>query len=89
MLMLDRARILAKLEQEPGRHVVIVRYSAGHQAGLDWVYNRADIDGSKVIWARDMGREQNVELLRYFQDRRIWLMEPDVMPPRLSAYPTD
>ena len=89
MFMLDRARILAKLEQEPGRHVVIVRYSAGHQAGLDWVYNRADIDGSKVIWARDMGRERNAELLRYFQGRRIWLMEPDLTPPRLSTYPTD
>jgi hypothetical protein len=89
MLMLDRARILRKLEQEPGRHLVIVRYSTTHQAGLDWVYSRADIDGSKVIWARDMGREQNAELLRYFQGRRIWLMEPDLTPPRLSAYPTD
>jgi hypothetical protein len=89
MFMLDRAQIQGKLEQEPGRHVVIVRYSAGHQAGLDWVYNRANIDGSKVIWARDMGREQNAELLRYFQGRRIWLMEPDLAPPRLSAYPAD
>ncbi|HXW14350.1 MAG TPA: hypothetical protein VEN79_07555, partial [Terriglobia bacterium] len=89
MFMLDRARILAKLEQEPGRHVVIVRYSATHQAGLDWVYNRADIDGSKVIWARDMGQEQNAELIRYFQGRRVWLMEPDLTPPRLSLYPAD
>jgi hypothetical protein len=88
-LMSDRARILAHLQQEPGQHLVIVRYSAGHQFGLDWVYNRADIDASKVIWARDMGREQNAELLRYFQDRRIWLVEPDLTPPRLSAYPAE
>ncbi len=88
-VMLDRARILAELEKEPGRHLVIVRYSATHDAGFDWVYNGADIDGSKVIWARDMGREQNAELLRYFQGRRIWLVEPDVTPPRLSAYPAD
>jgi hypothetical protein len=89
MLMLDRARMQAELEQEPGRHLVIVRYSAAHQLGLDWVYNRADIDASKVVWARDMGRKQNAELLKYFRGRRIWLVEPDLTPPRLSAYPVE
>ena len=88
-LMSDRARILAKLQQEPGMHLVIVRYSATHQVGLDWVYNRADIDASKVVWARDMGREQNGELLNYFRGRRIWLAEPDLMPARLSVYPAE
>jgi hypothetical protein len=85
-LMLDRARIEAKLEQEPGRHLVIVKYSPTHSPHLEWVYNGADIDASKVVWARDMGREQNAELLSYFPDRRIWLVEPDLSPPRLSAY---
>jgi hypothetical protein len=88
-LMSDRARILAQLQQEPGMHLVIVRYSAAHQVALDWVYNRADIDASKVVWARDMGREQNRELLNYFQGRRIWLAEPDLMPARLSVYPAE
>jgi hypothetical protein len=87
--MSDRARILAQLQQEPGMHLVIVRYSAAHQVALDWVYNRADIDASKVVWARDMGREQNRELLNYFQGRRIWLAEPDLMPARLSVYPAE
>jgi len=70
-------------------HLVIVRYSATHQLGLDWVYNRADIDASKVVWARDMGRHQNVPLLTYFKGHRVWLVEPDVSPPRLSAYPAE
>ncbi|MGA3166022.1 MAG: hypothetical protein ABSF14_07860 [Terriglobia bacterium] len=85
----DRAPMLAQLEREPGRHLVIVRYSAAHPPELEWVYNRADIDGSKVVWARDMGREQNAELLRYFETRRIWLVEADLTPPRLSAYPSE
>ena len=88
-LMLYRAQMLAKLQGEPGPHLVIVRYSAAHNFRAEWVYNRANIDGSKVIWARDMGREQNVELLRYFQGRRIWLVEADLTPPRLSAYPAE
>jgi len=87
--MSDRARILAQLQQEPGMHLVIVRYSATHQLGLDWVYNRADIDASKVVWARDMGRDQNSELLKYFHGRRIWLAEPDLTPARLSVYPAE
>ena len=86
-LMSARARALNRLEREPGRQLVIVKYSPTHQFGLDWVYNAADIDNSKVIWARDMGGQQNAELLNYFHDRRVWLMEPDTIPPRLSAYP--
>jgi hypothetical protein len=87
--MKDRARILSELDQQPGRHLVIVRYSASHQFGLEWVFNRADIDTSKVVWAHDLGQKQNAELLKYFQGRRIWIVEPDISPARLSAYPAE
>jgi hypothetical protein len=86
---LQRAQLLARLQREPGRHLLIVRYSPGHQPQPEWVYNDADIDASKVVWARDMGRQQNVPLLTYFKGRRVWLVEPDVSPPRLSAYPAE
>jgi hypothetical protein len=83
---LERARILNQLEDSPGEHLVIVRYGAHHDFILDeWVFNNADIDGSKVIWARDMGA-QNAQLLQYFSRRKAWLLEPDYNPPRLSPY---
>jgi hypothetical protein len=83
---LERARILNQLEQTPGNHLVIVRYGLDHDVLLnEWVFNDADIDASKVIWARDMG-PQNSELLQYFRNRHIWLVEPDDTPVRLSAY---
>ena len=83
---LQRARVLNELEHSPGKHLVIVHYQPGHDFILDeWVYNHADIDGSKVIWARDMG-PQNAELLQYFNDRHAWLAEPDYNPARLSPY---
>jgi hypothetical protein len=82
----ERARILNQLETISGTHLVVVRYSADHDFILDeWVFNNADIDASKVIWARDMGA-QNVELLQYFNQRKAWLLEPDYNPPRLSLY---
>jgi hypothetical protein len=71
------------------RHLILVRYSPEHIVNDEWVYNQADIDGSKVVWARDMGAENNLEVIRYFKDRKVWLLEPDVVPPKLAPYPHD
>jgi len=78
---------LAKLKGLAGVHLVIVRYNQYHVFGNEWVYNRADIDRAKVVWARDMGDSKNAELIRYFPHRRVWLAEPDLAPPRFSPYP--
>jgi len=50
------------------------------------VYNPADIDGAKVLWARDMGPSQNKELIDYFRDRTVWLVEADDTPATVSPY---
>ena len=81
-----RARIIAQLSAQPGRHLVIVRYRPDHLPVNEWVFNGADIDQSKVAWARDMGEDQNSELIRYFKDRQVWLVEPDLVPSKLSPY---
>ncbi|MGA2570535.1 MAG: hypothetical protein ABSF23_08460 [Terracidiphilus sp.] len=83
----ERARIEAWLEQQPGKQLVIVRYAADHHPFDEWVYNQADIDDSKVVWAREMGPADNLELIHYYGDRKVWLVEPDAMPARLSPYP--
>jgi hypothetical protein len=84
---LDRGKVLAQLNSYEGKHLVIVRYNQFHDTTNEWVYNLADIDGAKVVWARDMGESGNEELIRYFQSRQVWLAEPDLAPPRLSRYP--
>jgi hypothetical protein len=70
----QRADLLQSLEQQDGPSLVIVHYLPGHSATDEWVYNGADIDGSKVVFARDMGVEKNRELVNYFQNRRVWLL---------------
>jgi hypothetical protein len=84
---LDRAQIIRRLEQMPGKQLVLVRYDETHSIHLEWVYNAADVDGSKVVWARDMGERDNQELLRYYPDRKVWLALPDAHPPALEAFP--
>ena len=83
---ISRARIQSLLERTEGHHLVIVRYGSNHSVHSEWVYNRADIDTSRVVWARDMGPAENQELIDYFGDHRLWLLEPDENPPRLLPY---
>ncbi len=72
---IDRARIQSQLNRTPGEHLVIVHYQQRDVPSVEWVYNRADIDHAKVVWARDMGPEANQELVRYFASRRIWYVD--------------
>ena len=84
---LERAATLAGLQQHPGRQLAIVRYGPRHDILYhEWVYNEADIDRAKVVWARDMGPGDNKELIDYFHDRHAWLVEADDVPPKLLPY---
>lgn len=83
---LQRAQILWQLNENGGHHLIIVRYGPEYTADW-WVYNEADIDGAKVVWAREMDAPQNRKLLEYFKDRRVWLLEVDTAEPKLVPYP--
>ncbi len=84
---LDRARILRTLQNSPARHLLIVSYGPHHDVDWEWVYNTADIDAAKVVWARDMGDHDNQELLQYFRGRKVWTLNGDESPPKLNPYP--
>jgi hypothetical protein len=83
---LQRNVIVRELQTMPGKHLVIVHYGPNHSSHIDWIFNRADIDGSKVVWARDMGDSRNQELLLYFKDRQAWRIEADDPVPKLEPY---
>jgi hypothetical protein len=52
----------------------------------EWVYNGAEIDNAKVLWARELDPQQNAKLLAYFKDRQIWLVTPDSDNTYLAPY---
>ncbi len=70
----------------PGKLLVFVRYWPQHIFQDEWVYNEADIDASRIVWARDLGAAANEKLLLRYPDRAVWLLEPDAQPPKLSLY---
>lgn len=82
-----RAELVTKLEEVPGKHLVVVRYAPSHNVHDEWVYNDSDIDRSKIVWARDIDPARNQELVDYFHDRHIWLLEPDRTGAKLLPYP--
>jgi hypothetical protein len=83
----SRAAIIEKLSQTPEKHLIIVRYGEDHNVHDDWVFNGADIDGAKVLWARETNPQQDARLFAYFKDRKIWLIEPEVDNTELLPYP--
>jgi hypothetical protein len=80
-----RQRFFAQLKAMPDKHLVIVRYSTEHNALAEWVYNDADIDHSKVVWAREIPGADMKPLFSYFLGRRLWLVEPDALQPCLVS----
>ncbi|MCA9245960.1 MAG: hypothetical protein KDA42_02565 [Planctomycetales bacterium] len=83
----QRDKITAGLLATPGSHLVVVRYANDHDPNQEWVYNAADIDASRIVWAREMSGRENGELLEYFAERTPWLLEADTRPPRLLKIP--
>ena len=86
---LDRIAVIDKLSKIPGDHLIVVRYGPNHNVDRDWIYNDPDIDRSRIVWARDMGRQENEELLQYYHNRHAWLMSGDESPPILEPYPSN
>jgi len=84
-----RHSVMQTIQKQPGQHLVLVRYAPDHDSNYEWVFNSADIDASPVVWAREMSPEQDRPFLEYYRNRKVWLLEPDQSPPKLSVYPRE
>lgn len=81
---LNRIRIAQQLQTVPGNHLILVDYAPSHNPHQEWVYNSADIDNSRMVWARVIPGRDLTPLLSYFKDRSIWILRPDRSPPELE-----
>ncbi len=85
----SRELFVPQLERESGRQLVLVRYKTYNgEKKFEWIFNRADIENAKIVWARDSGNPESTrQLLQHFAGRKIWLAEPDASPPRIAPFP--
>jgi len=71
----ERNRWLTFLRAQPGEQLVLVRYGPSHDTHREWVFNEADIDHSRIVWARSMPNGKDDELLRYYPHRQVWVLD--------------
>ena len=81
-----RIAVNRQLGEIPGKLLVFVRYSPLHIFQEEWVWNAADPEAARIVWARDLGAGEDQELLRAWPDRQPLLFEPDARPMRLTPY---
>jgi hypothetical protein len=74
------------LETIPGPHLVFVRTKTDEYNLFQWIYNDADINAARVVWARDLGKDRNADLIRYFPTRQAWIVDPNVEPATCTKY---
>ena len=77
-----RARVAEAVAREPGRHLVLVRYGPTHDPLVEWVYNGADLEAERVLFARSLGPARDARLLAQHADRRAWVVHADSPEPR-------
>jgi hypothetical protein len=85
-----RAALIEQLSALDRPQLVIVRYpSPDWHVGQEWVYNSAYIDRQRVVFAHDLGTEQDRALLGYYPDRTAWLLTFDRVSGRehIEPYP--
>jgi hypothetical protein len=87
--MESRVEAIRKLDAIPGKHLVFVRYSKEHNVHHEWVFNDADLENSRIVWARELDKEQNEKVIEHYNDRKVWFIEADrfLAPPQPYAPP--
>ncbi len=76
----------SELTQTPGNYLVFVKAKTDPSSPFQWIYNGADIHGSRFVWARDLGDSENAQLAASMAERNVWMVDPNVEPAALTAY---
>jgi len=72
----ESASVAERLMNMKGDHLVFVQYDSDHLVHQEWVYNTAELNEARIIWAHfDNGRWQAEVRNAYGHDRSVWLLE--------------
>ncbi|WP_026442653.1 hypothetical protein [Pseudacidobacterium ailaaui] len=86
---MERQKVEHLLQHYPGKHLCLVQYSLDHPGVQEWVYNGADLNSQRILWARSMDPDNDRKLIQAFPGRRVWLLRPDTPAQNLITYSSD
>ncbi len=81
---LDREQIINRLNDEPGKHLVLERHGRRYTPHEEWIQNTANIDRQNIIWARELDARKAQQLINAYPDRKVWLLDNFRPPGRLG-----
>ncbi|HXU21043.1 MAG TPA: hypothetical protein VN788_10715 [Verrucomicrobiae bacterium] len=79
-----RSRIIDRLRRVGGDHLVFVKYVGHNPRHIQWIHNRADVDSSRIIWARDLGTQADMHLIQHYPSRAAWRVDTGLGEPALT-----
>lgn len=85
-----RSRLAAQLDTIPGKHLVLEPPTKDNiiSTNHDLVWNLADIDKQRIVWARDLRPTWTATAIHYYPDRKVWIVSGSNRNAHLEPYPT-
>ncbi|MGI4831614.1 MAG: hypothetical protein ACRYFU_26040 [Janthinobacterium lividum] len=82
----DRARVADEVSGHPGKQLCLVRYTATHDGWQEWIFNGADPENARLVWARSLNPKTDQQVIAAYPGRQVWLVTPDVANSLLQPY---
>ena len=82
----DRAHVAQEVLNHPGKQLCLVRYTEFHDGWQEWVFNGADPENERLLWARSLDPDTDREVIAAYPGRTVWLVRPDDAHRLLQPY---
>ena len=82
----DRAHVAAEVLSHPGKQLCLVRYIRYHDGWQEWVFNGADPEAERLVWARSLSPEMDQKVIAAYPGRTVWLVKPDTANQLVQPY---
>lgn len=85
----DRAEVAREVLSHPGKQLCLVLYGPQHEAWQEWVFNGADPENERLVWARSLGSASDRAVIAAYPGRQVWLVNPDSGNKLLTPYASE
>lgn len=84
-----KADLEEMVEKLPDRYIALVNYNPNYSFHDEIVFNKADIENAKLIWAHDLGSTKNKPMLRFYNNRKILMISVEGTKIKINPLPSN